>query len=363
MRKSWVAKREQDAVCTQMHYARQGKITEEMAFVAAREGLDVEFVRSEVCASSLRQPLPQSRSRRWDLPSSSSVMQCRGPRFPACVARGAARNPRRRTEALPSAQVARGRAIIPANKNHLELEPTIIGEQQQQHPPALPHPPACPTHTSSHAIRSTHATLAGFDQLLLTSSDQLSSCFTSSTRACTHPPTSHPPARTLTAEANRTLGVPGLPAPSGRPPRLPGGSRSVAEKDPHYWIPIMRAAGSVLCCVPPCAAAGPAAAARPPPAAPGRRFRPPVARWNRRQDRGAAAHRRAHPYVNRRAGVGSRLAALGCRPPSRLLRAGVAVVRAVRGQAAAAAAALRLLPPPAGRARCRRSLLQVARGD
>ncbi len=31
-----------------MHYARAGTITEEMAFVAAREGLDPEFVRSEV---------------------------------------------------------------------------------------------------------------------------------------------------------------------------------------------------------------------------------------------------------------------------------------------------------------------------
>lgn len=32
----------------QMHYAKQGIVTEEMAYVAAREGLDVEFVRSEV---------------------------------------------------------------------------------------------------------------------------------------------------------------------------------------------------------------------------------------------------------------------------------------------------------------------------
>jgi len=31
-----------------MHYARAGTITEEMAFVAAREGLDPEFIRSEV---------------------------------------------------------------------------------------------------------------------------------------------------------------------------------------------------------------------------------------------------------------------------------------------------------------------------
>lgn len=72
LRSSWVARREArgDKVCTQMHYAKQGIITEEMAFVAAREGMDPEFVRSEV---------------------------------------------------------ARGRAIIPANKRHLELEPTVIG--------------------------------------------------------------------------------------------------------------------------------------------------------------------------------------------------------------------------------------------
>lgn len=31
-----------------MHYAKQGVVTEEMAFAAAREGLDPEFVRSEV---------------------------------------------------------------------------------------------------------------------------------------------------------------------------------------------------------------------------------------------------------------------------------------------------------------------------
>ena len=31
-----------------MHYAKNGIITEEMAFAAAREGLDAEFVRSEV---------------------------------------------------------------------------------------------------------------------------------------------------------------------------------------------------------------------------------------------------------------------------------------------------------------------------
>ena len=55
---------------TQMHYARQGVITPEMAFIAIREDVEPEFVRSEV---------------------------------------------------------ARGRAIIPANINHPEIEPMIIG--------------------------------------------------------------------------------------------------------------------------------------------------------------------------------------------------------------------------------------------
>src|SRR5258708_33022426 len=55
---------------TQLHYARKGQITPEMEFIAIREGLPPDFVRDEI---------------------------------------------------------ARGRAIIPSNINHLELEPMIIG--------------------------------------------------------------------------------------------------------------------------------------------------------------------------------------------------------------------------------------------
>ncbi len=55
---------------TQMHYARRGIVTPEMAFVAIREGVEPEFVRGEI---------------------------------------------------------ARGRAILPANVNHPESEPMIIG--------------------------------------------------------------------------------------------------------------------------------------------------------------------------------------------------------------------------------------------
>ena len=50
LRKDWVGKRLErgDAVLTQMHYAKRGIVTEEMTYAAAREGLDPEFVRSEV---------------------------------------------------------------------------------------------------------------------------------------------------------------------------------------------------------------------------------------------------------------------------------------------------------------------------
>jgi phosphomethylpyrimidine synthase len=70
MRADWIAKRRGRANVTQMHFARQGNVTEEMAHVARRERLPAENIREEV---------------------------------------------------------ARGRMIIPANVNHPELEPMAIG--------------------------------------------------------------------------------------------------------------------------------------------------------------------------------------------------------------------------------------------
>jgi len=72
LRKPWVDRRiaRGDTNHSQMHYARKGEITEEMRFIAIREGVEPEFVRTEVAA---------------------------------------------------------GRAIIPANRNHPESEPMIIG--------------------------------------------------------------------------------------------------------------------------------------------------------------------------------------------------------------------------------------------
>jgi len=72
LRHAWVAKRAGDAAPTQLAYARAGVVTEEMACVAERERVDAELVRAEI---------------------------------------------------------ARGRAIIPANVRHLELEPMVIGKR------------------------------------------------------------------------------------------------------------------------------------------------------------------------------------------------------------------------------------------
>jgi phosphomethylpyrimidine synthase len=70
MRNEWVAQRQNDPIRTQMHYARKGMVTGEMQYVAQREKIEPELVRSEV---------------------------------------------------------ARGRMIIPANINHRSLEPMCIG--------------------------------------------------------------------------------------------------------------------------------------------------------------------------------------------------------------------------------------------
>ena len=48
MRASWVSPRKGQANVSQMHYARQGVVTEEMAYVAKRENLPESLVMEEV---------------------------------------------------------------------------------------------------------------------------------------------------------------------------------------------------------------------------------------------------------------------------------------------------------------------------
>lgn len=86
---------------TQMHYARRGVITPEMDFVAVREN------------QARHQMAESGRDRRI-------FQQHPGNSFGAQI-------PSRITPEFVRDEVARGRAIIPANINHPELEPMIIG--------------------------------------------------------------------------------------------------------------------------------------------------------------------------------------------------------------------------------------------
>ena len=90
---------------TQMHYARQGIITPEMEYIAIRESLSLQELRKNPEYSKV---LMQHRGQSFgaNLPQSDS-----GEITPEFV----------------RDEVAAGRAIIPANINHPELEPMIIG--------------------------------------------------------------------------------------------------------------------------------------------------------------------------------------------------------------------------------------------
>ena len=82
---------------SQMHYARRGIITPEMEYIAIRENQRIDAITE---AHLLRQH--------------------RGENFGASI-------PERITPEFVRSEVARGRAVIPANINHPELEPMIIG--------------------------------------------------------------------------------------------------------------------------------------------------------------------------------------------------------------------------------------------
>jgi phosphomethylpyrimidine synthase len=53
MRTEWITPRLKDPVRTQMHYARRGVVTEEMQYVARRERLEPELIRSEVAVGRM----------------------------------------------------------------------------------------------------------------------------------------------------------------------------------------------------------------------------------------------------------------------------------------------------------------------
>ncbi len=86
---------------SQMHYAKQGIITPEMEYVAIRENLKLQEMRADLRYKTL-------------------LRQHRGQDFGASI-------PDIITAEFVRDEIARGRAIIPANINHTELEPMIIG--------------------------------------------------------------------------------------------------------------------------------------------------------------------------------------------------------------------------------------------
>ncbi len=95
---------------TQMHYARRGIITPEMEFIAIRENL-----RREEYLNSLKSQGPQGE-KFAALLGRQHPGQSYGAALPATI-----------TPEFVRSEVAAGRAIIPANINHPEAEPMIIG--------------------------------------------------------------------------------------------------------------------------------------------------------------------------------------------------------------------------------------------
>jgi phosphomethylpyrimidine synthase len=99
---------------TQMHYAKRGIITPEMEFIAIRENLGRAWVRRPPACSS-DESTPEAC-----VPRDSLNHQHPGQSFGASI-------PSYVTPEFVRDEVARGRAIIPANINHPESEPMIIG--------------------------------------------------------------------------------------------------------------------------------------------------------------------------------------------------------------------------------------------
>ena len=87
-----------DGNVTQLHYARQGIITPEMEYIAIRENMARAQLK-EACQ-----------------PSQQHLGEAFGAQIPDEI-----------TAEFVRSEVARGRAIIPANINHPEIEPMIIG--------------------------------------------------------------------------------------------------------------------------------------------------------------------------------------------------------------------------------------------
>ncbi len=101
---------------TQLWYARQGIITPEMEYIAIRENQGLEALAGQFSEKAERNTLTHQHPGTAGRKDAPGVF----PRFPQ-------RMPARITPEFVRDEVASGRAIIPANINHPESEPMIIG--------------------------------------------------------------------------------------------------------------------------------------------------------------------------------------------------------------------------------------------
>src|SRR5262245_54265575 len=109
-------------VVTQLQYARAGIITPEMEFIAIRENMRIasgEFRISNLADDIVRNDL--AKQHEGAAPISNSQFT------PSVFRRFPQRIPKEITPEFVRSEVAAGRAIIPSNINHPELEPMIIG--------------------------------------------------------------------------------------------------------------------------------------------------------------------------------------------------------------------------------------------
>ena len=113
-------------VVSQLAYARAGIITPEMEFIAIRENMgrqqmaDGRSKIGDLSHDNVRNDLEKQHMGSAQLPSSNSYLPSVFKRFPQRI-------PAEITPEFVRSEVAAGRAIIPANINHPELEPMIIG--------------------------------------------------------------------------------------------------------------------------------------------------------------------------------------------------------------------------------------------
>jgi phosphomethylpyrimidine synthase len=101
---------------TQMWYARQGIITPEMEYIAIRENQGLDQLRSRISEKAPRASLFQQHPGAAARSDAPGIFAQFPQRLPSVI-----------TPEFVRDEVARGRAIIPANINHPEAEPMIIG--------------------------------------------------------------------------------------------------------------------------------------------------------------------------------------------------------------------------------------------